>query len=1359
MRIGYIFTISLILGLLSSVTGSSILLYPDQEEEIILSGAALKLRCEARKETYWHFNVYPDSDLNKQQHDIEERSNVTSWRNPDSDFSFISELTVSNASYLDTGYFTCAHVGTTNFKDIFNAKRIYIYVDDDVQLIAAPEADIHLISGMAWRVTTLPCKPTLPWISMDLYKDSEKVYPAEDNEVDQRVIFFPREGFIINPTALTDSGHYECVATKGDAVEHYGIIVHVTPDTGEPDPHISRDNRHVEMGGNFSLDCTVHYPVGGYIYLNWTFPDMSGLTDGRIHISETTRADSIVGSNEYEAINTITITRARASDRGSYICMASNHEAQGTDTVFVDIFEENVNVLNVTIDVKNIQVTAGSVARWVAVIHAAYPKPEIIWKNQKGEEMKTEKNFRVMSTDVESVLEITKVQSRDSGCYTFFAQAGNVTKVEGLTLRVREKPTTSIESTGMFVVHNDKHTITCSAEGFPLAIIEWKFRNCSLPNSCEEEFKPLEVSNPNQLRNSRTLISTRNAACDLVRVRSTLQLVGIQSGEYLCLASNEFGKSEAQTRFYVVPSNEPVDLSARTTELYEGENLSLRCAISLFNFTREIKWYYQATSTDPISDLVEGQTGVLIFKGEDAYGYYQTLEKPGIRLSDSGQYICEANSLRGELIKQSVKISIMDQSSPLFTSHNMGKKIEVEKGKPLVLQCNFTGRPPPSVTWLKDRREIERSEEYLLSHDGNSATLKVPFIRQSGAGIYSCSLESIAGSASIESEVVVIDPPLSAWIPIVGVILAITVIILLALLLVKMKKERQRKAFLALHNLEKFEEGNPEIINPEQTLDEQAELLPYNKKSWEFPKERLKLGKQLGVGAFGRVVQAEALGIVEGEAKTTVAVKMLKPSPGREALAALVKELKIMTNLGKHLNVVNLLGACTRNIDKGELLLIVEYCKYGNLLKYVQKKRNNFVDQIDRTNSKIDISVGMDRLLRSTSTSSQRNYVNIRPDRSASSTAPLIPPDSPFVQYTPSPTSPTSPTRFNGHENAAMTYLRRMSNGATTGGEDSAGQMASPWASNYRGDIDDSPLFTKDLLCWSYQILCGMEYLASRKVCHGDLAARNILLSENNIVKISDFGLSRDVYKSGLYTKKSNTPMPVKWMAPESITTLVFSTQSDVWAFGITIWELFSLGEMPYAGIEPNAKFVEGLITGAGLLPMPRFATKDIYDVMRECWHKSPKERPSFSELKEHVGNLLDETTKQMYIDLNQSYMNMNRTQFQDRVDYLTQMANPVYENFDPQLMSDHEYVNTPSKVVQIGDDGYLSPKQINTNSEGYVSGNPSYASGSEVFIFPDSTAGYRRLSKLEEEPNETQPMLEDSDYLQPIKLTTNTDS
>ena len=62
----------------------------------------------------------------------------------------------------------------------------------------------------------------------------------------------------------------------------------------------------------------------------------------------------------------------------------------------------------------------------------------------------------------------------------------------------------------------------------------------------------LEVSNPNQLRNSRTLISTRNAACDLVRVRSTLQLVGIQSGEYLCLASNEFGKSEAQTRFYVV---------------------------------------------------------------------------------------------------------------------------------------------------------------------------------------------------------------------------------------------------------------------------------------------------------------------------------------------------------------------------------------------------------------------------------------------------------------------------------------------------------------------------------------------------------------------------------------------------------------------------------------------------------------------------------------------------------------------------------------------------------------------------------------------------------------------------------------
>lgn len=209
-------------------------------------------------------------------------------------------------------------------------------------------------------------------------------------------------------------------------------------------------------------------------------------------------------------------------------------------------------------------------------------------------------------------------------------------------------------------------------------------------------------------------------------------------------------------------------------------------------------------------------------------------------------------------------------------------------------------------------------------------------------------------SILIKSLSTAISPPLDTGI-FIGIIAAFIVFIcILTILCIKVRKDRRKIAELKAAGLANFEEGNLESIDPDGNLDEQADLLPYN-RDVEFPREKLKLGKQLGAGAFGVVVKAIATGIVPYEEESVVAVKMVKKQTDNDVMKALVSELKIMIHLGQHLNVVNLLGAVTKNIAKRELMVIVEYCQFGNLQTFLVKHRPYFIDQIRE--DKIDQSV------------------------------------------------------------------------------------------------------------------------------------------------------------------------------------------------------------------------------------------------------------------------------------------------------------------------------------------------------------------------------------------------------------------
>ncbi|XP_029304869.1 platelet-derived growth factor receptor beta-like isoform X3 [Cottoperca gobio] len=506
--------------------------------------------------------------------------------------------------------------------------------------------------------------------------------------------------------------------------------------------------------------------------------------------------------------------------------------------------------------------------------------------------------------------------------------------------------------------------------------------------------------------------------------------------------------------------------------------------------------------------------------------------------------------------------------------------------------CVSEGAPPPSVTWYTCHsshrcsnvtgswRSLSAASEGVALQENVTEEKGVTQVRSvltlqslTSVSAVRCEAKNSAGrrardlqvlTSSLLSQVAVLAAVL--------VLVVIAVVFLIILIVLWRKKPRYEVRWKVIESV------SPD--GQQYTFLDPAHL-PYN-FTWEVPRDNVVLGQVLGSGAFGRVVEASVSDLLHSHSTTKVAVKMVKPSSG--AVQSLMSELKVMVHLGPHLNVVNLLGACTRG---GPVYLITEFCRHGDLVNYLQRNKHTFLQSDTHTKSDGD-----------------GGYMDMNKEESVH-----------YVAMKELSYADIEPAVYEAPYTAA-------------------GQQEAPSVV-----LSDSPLLTlSDLLSFSFQISQAMDFLSFRNCVHRDLAARNVLVCEGKLVKICDFGLARDLMKDQDYIARGNSFLPVKWMPPESIFQNTYSSQSDVWSYGVVLWEIFSLGGSPYPDLPMTQEFYSSLKRGYRM-SRPNHAPHNIYDLMKQCWEEKPQSRPSFSSLVVSVGNMLTDDYQKRYLQLTDDFL------------------------------------------------------------------------------------------------------------------------
>lgn len=1119
---------------------------PSENPIILHKGDKLNLECRGHGQPTWTYPSLSSEGMKEQQCKSGNHSNCR-------------KLTHTHLTANNTGTYSCKYS-----KDGRNhITKTYIYVRDPKQPFVEPRSPTPHVVGIYRHETSLiiPCKTSSPDTHVTL-----NASPPISDKIAKGIKWDPEVGFKIPYTQESWYNMIACVTmVNGSKFEsmyipqrHTLVLKHVK---------ITPDRARVLVGDTLILNCTGETTYNGRINFTWDFPRKK---ENR-HSTNKTKDSPAYAFMMSKALVLPNITM---EDKGWYHCKAEIEPTKHKNvSARVLVFEHPFLNISYRHELPSTVTVKEGKKRFVFDPKVnALPQPDIITWFKDG--VPIEKNSTCYKISNFNLI-IKDLQQKHAGVFTISLgnQAKGLYRNLSYTLVVKVKPTISEAELATVDVQpymfHKQHQLTCTAYGLPLPNIIWLWQPCSSDptlKDCISYTEPKMVNVEDRGHYSDNWIKSINVKPEVVQGKnktvSTLVIgEAYTSGKYLCVAKNEDGESKMTFPFYVNDQHEEIVIKPRTA--IEGVNVNLTCRASRYLYT-DLRWL------DSRNQTVTSGVSSLQFSN---YSIFLTLYLHNVSKNSSTGYRCQAYKVNNRVELKTAALTVDARKHP-WLSQNLTNQ-DVNSSSTLILTCLALGVPHPDITWYKNGVPVEEAPGITLGKNGN---LTIDRVKKDDEGLYECIASNDEGFAKTSAVVTVLGDEGKPNIEVIILVCTGAAATFLWLMLILfIRKLRKQPAH--------YKMGPSIIIDPDECpLEDQNDLLQYDSSKWEFPRDRLRLGKTLGHGAFGKVVEASAFGIDKLSTCKTVAVKMLKGGATSNERKALMSELKILIHIGHHLNVVNLLGACTK--PGGPLMMIVEFCKYGNLSNYLRSKRDDFI--VYRSQDGKVVSSG------------------------------------------------------SGCELSEL-MKRRLESVASTGSSASSGFIEDKSYCDSEEEEEESEdlykrvLTLEDLICYSFQVAKGMEFLASRKCIHRDLAARNILLSENNVVKICDFGLARDIYKDPDYVRKGDARLPLKWMAPEAIFDKIYTTQSDVWSFGVLMWEIFSLGASPYPGVQIDEEFCCRLKEGTRMRA-PEYSSSEIYQTMLDCWQGEPQERPTFTELVERLGDLLQASVQQEgkhYIPIN----------------------------------------------------------------------------------------------------------------------------